>query len=230
VTLGIGLMCKRPAPGVSKTRLAAVVGAERAAVLAEAFLLDSAGIARLTAQREHAALTGFFTPADAGDAMAALLPGWVLEPQVEGDLGARMGHALDRLFAEGASAAMLIGTDAPTLPPALIELMLAALQSGADAACIPALDGGYCAIAFARRWPALLENMPWSTPGLLEATRARAAAEGLRFVVLQAWHDVDEAADLALLRRTLDGEALPDCSPLPPFRASATRRALQLVE
>lgn len=230
MNLGIGLMCKRPAPGVSKTRLAAVVGAERAAVLAEAFLLDSAALARLTAQREHAALTGFFTPADAGEAMAALLPGWVLESQAEGDLGARMSHALDRLFGQGASAAMLIGTDAPTLPPALIELMLAALRSGADAACIPALDGGYCSIAFARPLPSLLENMPWSTPGLLEATRARASAEGLRFDILPAWHDVDEAADLALLRRTLAGEALPGCSPLPPFRASATRRALQLVE
>ena len=235
MNLGIGLMCKRPAPGVSKTRLAAVVGAERAAVLAEAFLLDSAALARLTAQREHAAITGFFTPADAGEAMAVLLPGWMLEPQTEGDLGARMGHALDRLFAQGASAAMLIGTDAPTLPPALIELMLAALRSGADAACIPALDGGYCSIAFARppfvrSGPALLENMPWSTPGLLEATRARASAEGLRFDILPAWHDVDEAEDLALLRRTLAGEALPGCSPLPPFRASATRRALQLIE
>ncbi len=230
MNLGIGLMCKRPAPGVSKTRLAAVVGAERAAVLAEAFLLDSAALARLTAQREHAAITGFFTPADAGEAMAALLPGWVLESQAEGDLGARMSHALDRLFGQGASAAMLIGTDAPTLPPALIELMLAALRSGADAACIPALDGGYCSIAFARPLPSLLENMPWSTPGLLEATRARASAEGLRFDILPAWHDVDEAADLALLRRTLAGEALPGCSPLPPFRASATRRALQLVE
>jgi len=228
--LGIGLMCKRPAPGVSKTRLAAVVGSERAAQLAQAFLLDSAGLARLIAQREHAALTAFFTPADAGEAMAALLPGWVLEPQAEGDLGARMSHAMERIFAQGATAAMLIGTDAPTLPPALIELMLAALHSGADAACIPALDGGYCSIAFARPLPSLLKNMPWSTAALLDATRARASAEGLRFDVLPAWHDVDEADDLGLLRRTLDGEALPGCSPLPPFRASATRSALQLPE
>ena len=228
--LGIGLMCKRPAPGVSKTRLAAVIGAKRAAELAEAFLLDSAALARLIAQREHAALTGFFTPADAGEAMAALLPGWVLEPQAEGDLGARMGDAMERLFAQGASSVMLIGTDAPTLPPALIELMIAAVRSGADAACIPALDGGYCSIVFARPLPSLLENMPWSTAELLDATHAAAMAGRLHFDVLQAWHDVDEAEDLNLLRRTLDGEALAGCSPLPPFRASATRRALELPE
>jgi uncharacterized protein len=220
-------MCKPPIPGVSKTRLAAVLGAERAATLAGAFLADSAALARQLATREHAALTGFYTPPDAGEAMAALLPGWVLMPQAEGDLGARMAHAVARMFEAGAGRALLLGTDAPTLAPTLLELLLAALRDGADAACIPALDGGYCAIAFARPLPALLTDMPWSTPGLLEATRARAAAEGLRLDLLQAWHDVDEAADLDLLRLTLDGAALPGCSPLPGFRASATRTVLQ---
>jgi hypothetical protein len=38
---------------------------------------------------------------------------------------------------------------------------------------------------------------------------------------------VDEAADLELLRLTLDGARPPGCSPLPSFRASATRAALQ---
>ncbi|UPY39243.1 TIGR04282 family arsenosugar biosynthesis glycosyltransferase [Sediminicoccus sp. KRV36] len=219
-------MCKPPIPGVSKTRLATVLGQDHAARLAAAFLADSAALARQLATREAAALTGFFTPPDAGAAMAAMLPGWALEAQSGGDLGARMGHAIGRIFAAGATRALLLGTDAPTLPPALLELLLAALSSGADAALIPALDGGYCAIAVARPLPALLEDMPWSTPALLDATRARATREGLRLDVLQAWHDVDEAEDLALLRLTLDGAALPGCSPLPGFRANATRGAL----
>ena len=117
-TLGIGLMCKPPIPGVSKTRLAAVLGAERAALLAGAFLADSASLARQLATREHAALTGFYTPGDAGAAMAVLLPGWALQPQSGGDLGARMGDAVARIFAAGADRALLLGTDAPTLPPA----------------------------------------------------------------------------------------------------------------
>jgi len=220
-------MCKPPIPGVSKTRLAVVLGAERAAALAGAFLADSAAIARQLATREHAELTAFYTPSDAGEAMAALLPSWALASQGEGDLGARMGHAVDRLFEAGAGRALLLGTDAPTLPPALLELLLAGLRDGADAACIPALDGGYCAIAFARPLPALLAGMPWSTPALLEATRARAVEIGLRFDELQAWHDVDEAEDLEALRQTLDGVRLPGCSPLPSYRASQTREALR---
>lgn len=225
--VAIALMCKPPRPGVSKTRLAALMGEERAALLARAFLLDSADLARSVASGEGARLTGFHTPADAGEEMAALLPGWSLEAQAEGDLGARMEHAFARMFEGGAARALMLGTDAPTLPPGLLQLTLAAIMSGADAACVPALDGGYCCIAMARPLPVLLRGMPWSTAGLLEATRARAAAEGLRFDMLQSWHDVDEAEDLDLLRLTLDGVRLPGCSPLPPYRASMTRAALQ---
>ena len=75
MSVAIGLMCKAPRPGFSKTRLAAVVGEARAAQLARAFLLDSAGLARSVASSEGAALTGFHTPTDAGQEMAALLIG-----------------------------------------------------------------------------------------------------------------------------------------------------------
>ncbi len=220
-------MCKPPRPGVSKTRLAAVVGPERAARLARAFLLDSADLLRFLAPRYAATLTAFYAPADAGQELAALLPDWTLSPQPEGDLGARMGAAFDALFAAGVPCALLTGTDAPTLPPALVELLPAAISAGADAALIPALDGGYCAIAFARPLPALLADMPWSQPGLLDATRARAASMGLRLDVLQPWHDVDAAVDLEMLRLSLAAAQPPACSPLPPYRASHSRVALE---
>jgi uncharacterized protein len=220
-------MCKPPRPGLSKTRLAAVVGADRAAALARAFLLDSADILRFLAPRYGATLTAFHTPADAGEEMAALLPGWTLAPQPDGDLGARMGAAFRTLFAPGVKCGLLTGTDAPTLPPALLELLPAAIASGADAALIPALDGGYCAIALARPLPVLLADMPWSEPGLLDATRARAVAEGLRLEVLQPWHDVDAAVDLEMLRLSLAAAQPPGCSPLPPYRANHSRVALE---
>ncbi len=221
-----GLMAKPPRPGVSKTRLARVIGPEAAARLARAFLLDSAALLAALAPRYAAPLTLFHSPADAGDEMAALLPGWPLAPQPEGDLGARMEAAFDHLFATGAPCALLIGTDAPTIPPALLELLPAAVLGGADAALIPALDGGYCAIALARPLPELLRDMPWSQPGLLDATRSRAEAAGLRLDVLPAWHDVDEAEDLAALRLSLDAAQPPGCAALPPFRANHSRAAL----
>ncbi|MFN3449526.1 MAG: TIGR04282 family arsenosugar biosynthesis glycosyltransferase [Roseococcus sp.] len=227
--LGFGLMCKAPRPGLCKTRLAAALGAEAATGLARAFLQDSAALLRAVADGLHAPCIAFHTPADAGPELAALLPGWVLRPQPEGDLGARMGAALDRLFALGAEGAVLTGADAPTLPRALLDLLGSALARGADAALIPARDGGYCALAAPRPIPALLAGMPWSTPAVLDATRSAAEAAGLRLAVLAPWHDVDAAEDLDLLRLTLRGLAPPGLSPLPPWPAHATRRALGSV-
>ncbi|HZH45126.1 MAG TPA: DUF2064 domain-containing protein [Roseococcus sp.] len=211
----IGLMCK--APEGSKTRLAAGIGAERALALARAFLADGAALAAEAAARCD-------TRAVAFAAGTVALPGWDVRPQAKGDLGARMGAAI----AAAGGPALLLGTDAPTLPVALAELAWSAIRSGADAAVVPTLDGGYCVLAMARPLPALLDDMPWSTPGLMAATLARAA--GLTLVVLPAWHDVDEAADLALLRLTLDGQAPAGCAVLPPFAAPATRAAFRLAE
>lgn len=44
--IGLGLMCKPPRPGVTKTRLAAAIGPEAAATLSQAFLEDCARGAR----------------------------------------------------------------------------------------------------------------------------------------------------------------------------------------
>jgi glycosyltransferase A (GT-A) superfamily protein (DUF2064 family) len=208
----IGLMCKAPEGG--KTRLAAALGAERTLVLARAFLADGAALAEEVARRCGTRAVAFA----AGE---VALPGWEVRPQAEGDLGARMGAAIS------GGGVLLLGADAPTLPVALAELAYWAVASGgADAAVVPALDGGYCALAMGRVLPALLDDMPWSTAGLLALTRARAEAAGLRLAVLPGWHDVDEAADLDLLRRTLAGEAVEGCSVLPAAPAMATRAVL----
>jgi len=220
----IGLVC-RP-PRLARLRLEPVIGADRAFALARAFLEDSVALGQEVARRETGRFAVFHTPPGTGAEMTELLPGVTLHPQADGDAGIRRERAAAHLFSLGAGPVVLLSMDAPTLPPALLELLFDALRSGADAGCIPALDGGYCAIGFARPLPALLRDMPWESPELVSATRARARAEGLSFRELQFWHDVDEAVDLRLLRTSLDGLAPPNCSPLPPFAANATRAVL----
>jgi glycosyltransferase A (GT-A) superfamily protein (DUF2064 family) len=220
----IGLVC-RP-PRLARVRLEPIIGADRAFALARAFLEDTVALGQEVARRETGRFTVFHSPADTGAEMAELLPGVALHPQPPGDVGIRRESAMAHAFSRGAEQVVLLGMDAPTLPPALLELLFDALRSGADAGCIPTLDGGYCAIGFARPLPALLRDMPWDSPELLSATRAKAKAEGLNFRELQFWHDVDDAADLKLLRTSLDGLAPPNCSPLPPFAANATRAVL----
>lgn len=216
----IGLIC-RP-PRLARVWTEPVVGADRAFALARAFLEDSVALGQEIARREAGSFTAFHTPPGTSTEMAELLPGVTLHPQAEADLAIRRERAVAHLFSRGAAPVVLLGLDAPTLPPALVELLFDALRSGADAGCVPTLDGGYCAIGFARPLPALLRDLPMN-PELLSATRARARAEGLKFRELQFWHDVDDASDLKLLRTSLNGLAPPNCSPLPPFPANATR-------
>lgn len=221
----IGLLC-RP-PRLARVRLEAVIGADRAFALARAFLEDSVALGQEIARREAGQFTVFHAPAGAGVEMAELLPGVKLHPQADAGLEVRRERAAAHFFSRGAAPVVLLNLDAPTLPPALVELLFDALRSGADAGCIPTLDGGYCAIGFARPLPVLLRDIPWNGPELVSATRARAKAEGLTFRELQFWQDVDDAADLKFLRMSLDGLAPPNCSPLPPFPAHATRAVLE---
>lgn len=118
-------------------------------------------------------------------------------PQGEGDLGARLQHAFARLLAPGGPAA-IIGSDSPDLPPALVRAALSALHDH-DVVTIPARDGGYLFIGLRAPQPQLFTAMPWSTPQLLAATRARATASGLRYRELGLWDDVDDLAALCRL-------------------------------
>jgi glycosyltransferase A (GT-A) superfamily protein (DUF2064 family) len=65
--------------------------------------------------------------------------------------------------------------------------------------------------------PGLFEGIAWGTDSVLAATCARAACLGVPVVLGPRWHDVDEPADLARLRRELTED---------PALAPHTRAAL----
>jgi hypothetical protein len=206
------LFCRAPEPGAVKTRLARTIGDAAAARLYAAFLADvcataagvgDAGVLAVAGDAAHPALRAL-----------AEAHGYRIEPQVAGDLGARMAAALAAGQA-GGGAAIVIGSDAPLVPRAdLVE----ARRLLADHPVVlgPATDGGYWLLGARRPVPEILSGMAWSTSGLLAETLSRLRGE--RVGLLPFHYDVDEAADLALLRAHLDL--------LPAAVAPATRRAL----
>jgi uncharacterized protein len=198
----LAVMARAPGSERVKSRLHAALGVAPATLLYRCFLLDGLDAA--------AALPGVapvlaYSPPRAVRAMAALAPpGMRLVAQRGGDLGARMAQLVARLLADGHRAALLIGSDLPTLPSAhLSEAARVLVEGAADVVLGPAEDGGYYLIGLARPAPALFEDIAWSTDAVLEATRARARRLGLREHLLPAWYDVDTAADLDRLRRDL---------------------------
>jgi rSAM/selenodomain-associated transferase 1 len=218
-------MCKPPRPGVSKTRLAASIGPQAAADLSTAFLRDCA-----TAVIHAALLTpirhvGYFRPQDGESELQALLgSAWDLAYADAGDLGATMRAVLADVLARCPAGGLLMGADIPLIDPRLIAEAAQRVSSGpaCDVVIAPSADGGYCLIG-ARSVDAvapLFDDMPWSTPDVLDTTLRRVRQHGLAVHLTAMQRDIDEIADLEWLVR-----ALPDH----PERAHYTRRALSAL-
>ncbi|MGM0412423.1 MAG: TIGR04282 family arsenosugar biosynthesis glycosyltransferase [Pseudomonadota bacterium] len=137
-------------------------------------------------------------------AACAAEQGLALRVQSGADLGARMAGALEAALAEGAPAAVLVGSDCPGLTAGVLSSALAALEAGADAVLGPAEDGGYYLIGLRRPAPALFQDIPWGGPEVAAATRARATEAGLRMEELPTLRDIDTPADLAAFPDLVD--------------------------
>jgi rSAM/selenodomain-associated transferase 1 len=196
-------MAKAPVAGQVKTRLCPPLSAQDAAELSRCFLLDKVAQVRKVTGAEPVVA---YAPDEAAAVFETLAPGFRLLPQRGGDLTARLLSILERLFADGCDAAILIDSDTPTLPVGLLEDAVTLAASGAyDLVLGPSDDGGYYLIGLRRPRAELFEGMPWSTPAVFEETLRRADALGLRTAQLAPWYDVDTAVDLARLTAELAG-------------------------
>lgn len=219
----VGLMCKAPRPGVSKTRLAAVVGAEAAAALSAAFLVDVGDMVANVCREEGATAIALFAPEDGEAEVAVLLPKTLqYRSQTGSDVSKAMQNALETLLID-VDGVVLIGADVPTAPADILRSAVRALRDPGDRMVIaPSADGGYFLIGLKRLHRRLFEDVRWSTAEVFETTLARAAEIGLDVVVLPEWHDVDDAETFEMLRNSLSYK--DNSRPRGP--ASATRAAM----
>jgi len=194
--VAIAILAKAPRPGLAKTRLMPVLGAEGAANLQARFIERT-----VTAAQEAAVgpVTLWVTPDrhhPAFQTIAALL-GVALAEQPDGDLGARMLAAI----AAANGPAIVIGTDCPALTPEHLRVAARALADGVDVVIVPVDDGGYGLIGMQRPEPALFAGMAWSTASVMAETRRRLTRLGLSWREPAHLWDVDEPADLERLTR-----------------------------
>jgi rSAM/selenodomain-associated transferase 1 len=202
------IMAKEPAPGRVKTRMVPPLTLGEASLLYEAFLEDTVDlVAGIEGIRPGLA----YTPASSEGYFRDLLPaGFHLLPQAEGDLGRRIGAALEELFSLGARSVCLMNSDGPDLPPEHLRTAFEWLSGGrADAVFGPNHDGGYYLVGL--REPAdIFRDIPWSTSGTLAASTDAAEEAGLRWELLPPWPDLDTADDLReALSRWRSGDTRP---------------------
>lgn len=190
------VFAKAPVPGLAKTRLAPALGEAGAAALAERMLRHALAqaVAADVGPVELCAAPDTSHPALQA---AAAERGVRLAEQGTGDLGLRMHRALARsLMRHG--RALLIGTDAPSLDAAVLRQAASALQDH-DAVFVPSLDGGYALVGQRRADARWFSDMRWSHARVMEDTRERLRAAGVRWAELPAVADIDEPADLVHL-------------------------------
>lgn len=200
------VMAKHPVAGQVKTRLAASLGAEPAAVMAAAFLEDL--VRRLADCGDRRILATCPQTSEARDFFVQRSAGrFDLWPQPDGSLGNRLQAVFrDHLRPGRDDKVVVIGSDSPTLPTRTLEAAFDSLDQQ-DVVLGPAADGGFVLVGQRRAVPGLFDHIDWGQPVVYEQTLQRLDAAGVRPAVLPAWYDIDTLDDLKRLRRELDDGA-----------------------
>lgn len=204
------LYLKSPIEGSVKTRLAKRINASNALRVYQSTVEGQ--IQRIP---DSVTTEIHYTPADE----LPLMQQWLgsnlhFVPQADGDLGKKLSHSFQSVFAGGADNCLCIGGDCPALSEAHISEALNALDQGADAVFGPCFDGGYYLVGLKNEQPELFRDIPWSSPDTLGVTLHRAQTLGLKIHLLESLYDVD---DLPTLKRAID-EGYLSKSLLPSYR------------
>ena len=187
------VFAKAPQPGRAKTRLAPLLGEERAARV-HARMIESTLRMAAGAGFRHVELHCAPHSRHSVFPLLARRRALALRTQVRGDLGARMHGAFERAL-RTADAVVLIGTDCPALRPSDLRAAARALRGGADAVFAPAEDGGYVLIGLRRVSGRLFSGIDWGSDSVMEQTRQRLRELGWRWRELRILWDVDRPED-----------------------------------
>jgi glycosyltransferase A (GT-A) superfamily protein (DUF2064 family) len=203
----VAMLARDPAaPGKTRLRSADEAGAR---ALRGALFLDSLDV--VTQPRWPVVV--YVAPAEAVDAVRGLVSAdpelasrrtrIAFAGQAAGDLAVRMTDAMQATLARGHDAVVLVGSDAPDLPAAVLADAVAALEGETATRRIvlgPAVDGGFYLVAARHAPAAAFDGVVWSRDDVLAVVTARAEAAGLEVVLVRPWQDVDTEADLGALR------------------------------
>ena len=200
------LFARYPQIGKVKTRLATRLGQDQVLGLYRCFVKDILA----TLRKSGYPVSIGFLPVDREEQMTAWLgPGPTYLPQKGADLGRRMCHAFEQVFAAASppvDQALLVGSDIPDMDQGTLDQAFDALAHN-DATLGPAADGGYYLIGFNR--PAftrkVFTGITWGGGQVFAKTMIKFEKAGLTVHVLPERLDIDTYDDLeAFYRRAKD--------------------------
>jgi len=193
------LFARFPVAGKAKTRLIPALGPDGAARMHRRLAEHAVAVGRSAARTSDLSVTICCTGGRRRDFRAWLGHDLCYVRQPSGDLGARMQHAFETVFANGAAHALAVGTDVPGVSPSILSQATKSLADH-DVVLGPAADGGYYLIGMKRPLPELFRDLDWGTERVAEQTRNIIRRSGLTVAELPVLNDIDRPEDLAVLR------------------------------
>ncbi|HLJ58956.1 MAG TPA: TIGR04282 family arsenosugar biosynthesis glycosyltransferase [bacterium] len=226
-TCALAVFAKAPSPRGVKTRLVPPLTFDEAAALHACFLKDTAESIMAVSDTAPCAGVAVYTPERAKPLFGELFPpDFTLVLQRGDGFGERLSSAVADVLAAGYASVCLIGSDSPTLPPAVLADAAAALARPGERVVLgPADDGGYYLIGLTALHARLFQGIAWSTDRVLAETIERAREVELDVELLPRWYDVDDGASLCRLCEELFGDGQSIAAPS-AYRAAHSRRYL----
>ena len=181
------IFVRNPELGKVKTRLAAVVGDQRALEIYKHLLNHTKEVALACDCDRYVFVTGNVSQED--------WVGFTMEQQSSGDLGDKMSNAFDFLFEKKYEKVIIIGSDCLELSG---DHLIHAFNQLAynDTVIGPANDGGYYLLGMKKHHKAIFANKNWGTESVFSETFEAIEQLGLRMHKLEYLNDIDEEKDL----------------------------------
>jgi rSAM/selenodomain-associated transferase 1 len=224
---GIAVMAKASIPGKAKTRLVPPLTFEESAAFNTAFLRDVA--ANIAAAGDEAPIDcymAFGPPGSEAFFQSTFPPSVGLIESWHPNFGDCLFTAIDRVLARGHAGAVVLNSDSPTLPTALLVECARMLALPGDRAVLgPSIDGGYYLLGLKAPHRRVFEDVAWSTEQVARQTLERAAEIGLDVHVLPEWYDVDDLPSL----QTLHGELIEGRPFSPRLRPNPAAHSAELL-
>ena len=173
---GIAVMAKASAAGQTKTRLVPPLTYLEAAAFNTAFLQDTAQ--NILSAASSASIAGYmaYGPRGGEAFFRANIPlqFGIFEASFP-NFGDCLYFAVCELLNRSHSSAIVLNSDSPTLPTALLREAADVLaRPGADVVLGPAADGGYYLLGVKQPYRRLFQEIAWSTNQVVEQTLERA--------------------------------------------------------
>ena len=184
------IFVRHPELGKVKTRLAKVIGDEKALKVYQLLLQHTREVTLPLNCRKFIYYADGIAEHDSWSD-----PGYTKRQQFGEDLGLRMANAFKELFEQGFKRVLIIGSDCYQLQTTILDHAIAVLNDY-PVVIGPAFDGGYYLLGMSSFIPELFKAIRWSTDQVYKQTIANLTTLSQPFILLEQLHDVDEAADL----------------------------------